>query len=145
MTDVALAAQPVVIDTNVVLDLLVFADPSVRVLHAALAAGQWAWLATEEMRDELQRVLGYPVVSAALAARSLQAVDLLARFDRCCVICPSAPACAIRCGDPDDQPFIDLAVARRAVLVSKDKAVLRLRRRMAAIGVTVQPVFRQAA
>lgn len=72
-------------------------------------------------------------------------MDLLARFDRCCVLCPPAPACAIRCGDPDDQPFIDLAVARRAVLVSKDKAVLRLRRQMAAIGVTVQPVFRQAA
>ena len=137
--------RPVVLDTNVVLDLLVFADPSIQALEAALATGQLAWLGTVAMRDELQRVLAYPALSAALAARKLMAVDMLAHFDRRCVIRPAAPVCGIRCGDPDDQSFIDLAVAHRAMLVSKDKAVLRLQRRMAAIGVTVQPVFRLPA
>ncbi len=132
-----------VIDTNVVLDLLVFADPSTRVLGAALAASQLAWLATPGMRDELQRVLDYPALCAALAARGLKAVEVLASFDRSCAIRPSAPGCGVKCRDPDDQPFIDLAVVHRAVLLSKDKAVLRLHRRMAAMGVVVQPVFRR--
>ena len=36
-----------------------------------------------------------------------------------------------RCDDPDDQVFIDLALAGEAQwLLSHDKAVLRLRRRM---------------
>lgn len=143
LTRVVPKAKPVVIDTNVVLDLLVFADPSVQGLAAALAQGQLHWLATTAMRDEFQRVLDYPAVSVALAARHLQAQDLLARFDHCCVMHAAAPPCAIRCGDADDQPFIDLAAAHRAMLLSKDKQVLRLHRRMAAIGVAVQPHFRQ--
>ena len=142
MTDVAPPTQRVVIDTNVVLDLLVFADPSTRALEVALAAGQLAWLATAGMRDELQRVLDYPALCAPLAARSLKAMDVLACFDRSCAIRPIAPGCGVMCRDPDDQPFIDLAAAHRAVLLSKDNAVLRLHRRMALIGVVVQPVFR---
>ena len=56
-----------------------------------------------------------------------------------------APACAVRCGDPDDQPFIDLALLHRALLLSKDKAVLRLRRRLADRDVMVQAAFRPTA
>ena len=33
----------------------------------------------------------------------------------------------LRCSDPDDQKFIDLAVAHRCTLVSKDREVLRKR------------------
>ena len=51
------------------------------------------------------------------------------------------PACPVRCSDPDDQGFIDLAVAHRAMLLSKDKAVLRLRRRLAPLAVPVQARF----
>ena len=39
------------------------------------------------------------------------------------------------CKDPDDQIFIDLAVAHRARLLSKDGAVQALRKRLAALGV----------
>ena len=145
MTDAAPLGRPVVIDTNVVLDLLVFADPSTRALGAALDSGQLSWLATMVMRDELQRVLDYPALSAPLAARGLKAADVLAGFERSCAMRPSAPACGVLCGDPDDQPFIDLAAAHQALLLSKDKEVLRLHRRMASIGVLVQPEFRLAA
>jgi predicted nucleic acid-binding protein len=44
------------------------------------------------------------------------------------VRCPGVP----RCSDPDDQKFIELAAASRAQgLISKDRAVLKLRRRCA--------------
>jgi len=45
-----------------------------------------------------------------------------------------------RCSDPDDQKFIDLAGAVRAQgLVSKDRAVLKLRRRCAPLFQVMTP------
>ena len=132
----------VVLDTNVVLDLLLFADPSTEALQTALAGGPWCWLATLPMRGELARVLGYPALAAPMARRGLCADRVLARFDRCSMLQPVASAAAVRCSDPADQCFVDLAVAHRALLLSKDKAVLRLRRRLAPLAVVVHPVFR---
>jgi predicted nucleic acid-binding protein len=48
----------VVLDTNVVLDWLLFNDPSVAKLAAAVVGGRVRWLATAAMRDELTHVLG---------------------------------------------------------------------------------------
>ena len=125
-----------VIDTNCVLDLWVFADPRAKPLLAALESRALCWLATPAMRDELARVLGYPKIAARLPpagpAPALAAFDAHARITQ-----PPAPA-PIRCRDPDDQPFIDLAVARRATLWSKDAALLRLTRPLSALGVTVR-------
>ena len=137
--------RAVVLDTNVVLDLLLFADPSTSHLQAALDSGQLTWLSTGAMREELARVLAYPALAAPLAARGLQGGGVLAGFDRACVLQLAAPACPVRCSDPDDQPFIDLAVAHQAWLLSKDKAVLHLRRRLASMAVSVCPVFRPVA
>ena len=47
----------------------------------------------------------------------------------------AAPRAPVRCGDPDDQKFIDLAVAHGAILLSKDFEVLRMRKRLAALNV----------
>ena len=44
------STAPVVIDTNIALDLLVFADPSWAALHAGLAAGALRWIATSPIR-----------------------------------------------------------------------------------------------
>ena len=43
----------------------------------------------------------------------------------------------MRCRDPDDQIFIDLAVQLRATLLSKDARVLGLARRLQPLGVTL--------
>jgi predicted nucleic acid-binding protein len=51
---------------------------------------------------------------------------------------PRAPCV---CSDPDDQVFIDLAVAQGARLLSKDRAVLSMRKRLATRGVAVSPSF----
>jgi predicted nucleic acid-binding protein len=128
----------IVLDTNIALDLLVFGEPTCAPLADALAAGELRWLATGAMRGELARVLGYPAIAARLAAPGRQATDVLADFDRRAWQVDDAPACAACvCRDPDDQMFIDLAVAHRARLGSKDRAVLALRKRLAAWGVTV--------
>jgi predicted nucleic acid-binding protein len=144
MTDRAPSA-PVVLDTNIVLDLLLFADPSTAALQAALASGQCTWLSTLAMREELVRVLGYPALATPMAARGLPSDAVMAGFDQSSVLKPAPPACPVRCSDRDDQGFIDLAVAHRAMLLSKDKAVLRLRRRLAPLAVEVHTVFRPTA
>ena len=48
---------------------------------------------------------------------------------------PKAP---VTCSDPDDQKFIDLAVARQALLLSKDRAVLSMKKRLLAWSVRAQ-------
>lgn len=131
-------AEPraVVVDTNIVLDLLVFADPATVPLAAALAAGTVKWIATAGMRAELERVLGYPQLVPRLAHDQHTADAVLARFDAAARSVPPAPRAPVRCSDADDQPFIDLAVAHAALLLSKDRAVLSMRKRLLALGVT---------
>ena len=135
------AVRAVVLDTNVALDLLVFDDPSVQALRAALAGGQLRWLALPGMRDELARVLTYPRVEAYLALRGRPAQEVLAAFDATSHCSAPAPAAPVRCSDPDDQPFLDLALVHGALLLSKDKAVLATRQRMAALGVELAQRF----
>jgi putative PIN family toxin of toxin-antitoxin system len=127
--------QAVVIDTNVVLDLFVFDDPACAAWQAALCEERATWLASEPMRDELQRVLGYPHIARRLGAAGPSAV--LDAFDRHARRVEPAPRAAFTCRDPDDQRFIDLAVAHSALLLSKDAQVLALARRLARIGVRV--------
>ncbi|MGO4394637.1 putative toxin-antitoxin system toxin component, PIN family [Variovorax sp. M-6] len=139
--DTALA---VVLDTNIVLDLLVFDDPARAPLAAALAAGELRWLTTAAMRDELARVLGYPLIAAHLKTRGREAGEVLAAFDARTLKVDGVPARApCACRDPDDQIFIDLAVAQRARLLSKDRAVLAMRKRLAPWGVEVSKDWRR--
>lgn len=126
-----------VIDTNVVLDLFLYEDPATVPLRALLAAPQTRWLATPVMREELRRVLTYPPVIKRMNARSLAAEAVLAAFDARAQRMDTAPKAPCTCKDADDQKFIDLAVAHTAVLLSKDKAVLCMARRLARLGVAV--------
>ena len=130
---------PVVLDTNIVLDLLLFQDPQVQGLQQALGRRELCWLATAPMREELVQVLSYPHLSLALARRSHSAAALLAQWDTRVTPADVAPFCAVRCRDPDDQMFIDLAVMHRAALLSKDGLVLRLAKRLLPLGVVVGP------
>jgi len=131
----------VVIDTNIVLDMWVFDDPRSRPLDEALQSGGLRWLASAEMREELLRVLGYPHLVQRMVLRGVSAPDVLAQFDRYAHSVPSAERAPYVCNDADDQKFIDLAVAHQATLISKDKEVLRMKNRLARLGVAVLPVW----
>lgn len=120
----------VVLDTNWVLDVWLFNDPRTHAWQQALHQGELHWLACTAMRIELERVLTYPLVQRGLLARNVTATAVLQAFDQHATLLPPAPACVIRCTDPDDQIFIDLAVQQQAALLSKDRAVLALRQRL---------------
>jgi predicted nucleic acid-binding protein len=142
MAAVGPVPAPIVIDTNIALDLLVFADPCWAALHAGLAAGGLRWIATPAMRVELARVLGYPLIARRLLRDARAPEAVLAAFDAAARTVEAVPPRApFVCKDADDQMFIDLAVAHRARLLSKDRAVLSMRKRLATLGVAVAPDF----
>jgi predicted nucleic acid-binding protein len=138
-------APPLVLDTNIVLDLFVFTDPASAALRSAVVGGAVRWLATAAMREELARVLAYPLIAQRLArhgehattAATTTATAVLQAFDQHSHPVPVAPKAAYTCKDRDDQPFIDLAVAHRATLLSKDAHVLCMAKRLARLGVAV--------
>jgi len=137
----AVAPVRVVLDTNIVLDLWLYQDPATPALLAALENKTVQWLATQVMRDELERVLAYTHIVSRLAFSQLKADDILAQFDAHAQLMPIAPKCQFVCKDGDDQKFIDLAAQHQTQLISKDKAVLTMRNRMARLGVAVSKVF----
>ena len=118
----------VVLDTNVMLDLLVFDDIRSRGLHRALLVGRLQALATAAMFDELADVLSRPFLMRWLVDPSA----VLAKAHALCrqVEQPATNAgVAPRCADADDQIFIDLAWHWPARwLFSRDRALLDLAR-----------------
>ena len=120
--------RSLVIDTNVVLDLFLFQDPRTPELARAIRAGEVRWLATPRMREECKRVLAYPHLQGVAAQKSVAAEAVLAQFDALSTPAEVAPDLPLRCKDPDDQCFIDLAAAHGATLISKDRHVLKLRK-----------------
>jgi putative PIN family toxin of toxin-antitoxin system len=127
----------VVLDTNVVLDWLVFDDVAVQPLAQALTEGRLRWVATPAMLDEFSHVLHRPGLERWLARRQ-QALTFAAASAERADMAPLPPARALRCDDPDDQKFIDLALAWPARwLITRDKALLRLARAAAPLGTTV--------
>jgi predicted nucleic acid-binding protein len=130
-------APIVVLDTNVVLDWLLFGDPRCRNLADAIASGALRWIASEAMRAELEHVLARGIASA----RAGHPDRVREGWERWSIVVdaaqrPSPPA--LRCTDPDDQKFIDLALQSGAgALLSRDRAVLKLARRAAGHGLAI--------
>ena len=127
-----------VLDTNIVLDTFVFKDPAAERIRQALANNELNWLATKPMRDELERVLAYPKIAARLTFYKLTFEDVLAKFDQHAHLVDIAPKASLTCTDTDDQKFIDLAVQHSALLLSKDRDVISMKKRLLAQGIRAQ-------
>lgn len=128
-----LATPPrVVLDTNVWIDLLVFDDPVVRPLRDALVERRLIALMATRCRDELAVVLTYPQFLSRAIDNDAALAWVDAHTHRIVVPEDAAPAPLPLCRDRDDQKFLEAARDGHAHwLVSKDKAVLKLRSRVA--------------
>lgn len=131
------SAPRIVLDTNVCLDLWVFADPRCAPLRAALCRGAVHAVTRADCCAEWQRVLHYPGLPIddqsrpAIAAAFAANVQVLAGTDAA----SARAACLPRCADPDDQKFMELALAAGARwLLSKDRELLKLSRRTQVAG-----------
>jgi putative PIN family toxin of toxin-antitoxin system len=134
------SAPPIVLDTNVLLDLFVFHDPRWAPLVAALENGSVRAVTRADCRAEYLAVLHYPHLPIDEAGRGQAAT----RFDALVeTVAPTARALRLPvCTDRDDQKFLELARdAGASTLVTKDKALLKLARRAAREGLfaIVQP------
>lgn len=125
----------VVLDTNTVLDWLVFRDPSTASLAARIESGELLWRATPAIRREFEQVLPRD----CFVRWQPDAAAAAATWDRLACMDPSEPPPGrLLCSDPDDQVFIDLALHHRCTwLISRDRALLRLARRAEAWRVSV--------
>jgi len=117
----------IVLDTNVVLDLFHWANTDAVPIMTALEAGRIECLVDERTLDELRRVLTYP----QLKLTPEMIAERYARYSaRVSVVAAGEAPPLPRCKDRDDQKFLELAARAGAdLLVSKDKALLKLRGR----------------
>jgi putative PIN family toxin of toxin-antitoxin system len=139
------AAQPIaqahlnlkwVLDTNVVLDWLVFGDPSTHRLRQNLEGGSRI-VSSDLALCELTQVLAYSQLRLAQERQQL----LIAQYRSHALVwaeASQAPPGFPRCRDRDDQPFLELAwTAKADGLVTRDKAILKLKPKMRRFGVRV--------
>lgn len=120
-------SQPprVVLDTNLVLSALVFAQGRLAVLRHVWQEARIVPLVSKTTTAELIRVLAYP----KFKLDADQQGELLADYLPWCetVRIPNPPPATPACRDVYDQPFLQLAVAARAdYLVSGDLDLLSL-------------------
>jgi uncharacterized protein len=133
-----------VLDTNVVIDWLMFNDPYMDPLRERVADGRVIVLTHMPARDELKRVLAYRQLKLDVTRQT----DIFARYVASTeeVALPAGatlknlmmPAGFPRCRDRDDEHFIALAYHQKAdALVSRDNAVFGLKSRAAKFGLTI--------
>ncbi|HYD95511.1 MAG TPA: putative toxin-antitoxin system toxin component, PIN family [Noviherbaspirillum sp.] len=133
----AIIPTRIVIDTNVCLDLFVFRDARWAALLGALQEGRVQAVTRADCRTEWLKVLEYPHLpldaeSRPRAAAEFDALIACIEPDR---LRPRAGVRLPLCSDPDDQKFLELARdADAAVLITKDKALLKLARKTARDG-----------
>lgn len=133
-----------VLDTNVVIDWLVFDDPFMNPLREGVATGRVVVLTHEPAITELERVLGYRQLKLD-AARQTSVFNSY-RQQTTCPPLPDGfalkqlmlPGGFPRCRDRDDEHFLALAFHARAdALVSRDNAVTGLKHRATRFGLII--------
>lgn len=123
----------IVIDTNVCLDLFVFRDPHCARLYAALLAGTIEAVTREDCRNEWLHVLDYPNLPLDDTSKK-QALTEFDSLIACITPEPQSTPLPL-CTDRDDQKFLELTRdAKAKCLVTKDKALLKLGRKVAQSG-----------
>ncbi len=133
-----------VLDTNVVIDWLVFDDPFMNPLRQGVRDARVSVLTHAYAITELKRVLAYPQLKLSLP----QQQEIFSRYQDETNIAQMPndfspkhlmlPGGFPRCRDRDDEPFLALAFhAKVDALASRDNAVFGLKTRAAKFGLTI--------
>ena len=124
-----------VLDTNVLLDLWLFDEPSTRPLRAAIEAGAVRAVRSADCDAEFAGVIARAQFGLDEASRR----SVLARWTQCSAPIAAVAPAPLACADPDDQKFLDAAFSAGAdALLTRDKALLKLARRAEAAGLRIR-------
>jgi uncharacterized protein len=133
-----------VLDTNIVLDWLVFEDARLSELERAWDEHRLELITHIPAMEELRRVLTYPQFKLSESEQRAvlesygSRVRVMPLPDGVTMENLGMPAGFPRCKDCDDDHFLALAYHHHAdAIVSKDRAVLDLAKRARKFGVTV--------
>lgn len=125
--------KKLILDTNIWLDWLVFQDTGIAHIRQLQEAGHVEICIDEACEAELAEVLTRPFGKRRLENAAQQAALATCRRLATRIGTAATPAERARlpqCRDPDDQKFLEAALAAQAdVLITKDRALLDLSRR----------------
>ena len=127
-----------VLDTNAVLDWLVFDNPGFQPIARVILLGSVRWVVNATAREELAHVLSRGVVDQwqpdlPLLWRTWERHATPIEYPP-----QSSPQRRPQCTDIDDQKFVDLALDSGALwLVTRDRALLKLARRARSLGLAI--------
>lgn len=128
--------KPVVLDTNILLDIFVFNDERALQLKKALFDKATQFLASQKTIEEFVDVISRPLFKLDKQTQTAilaQWQSIAEQQDDSNLA--SAPW---QCQDPDDQIFLDLAYQLRpTILISKDNAVLQIAHRAASENILI--------
>lgn len=118
----------VILDTNILLDILVFDDQRAHPLRSALAEKKIDAVATIKTIEEFVDVISRPQFDL----NADQQYEVSSQWQSWARVLDDSTLIAApwKCKDRDDQVFINLAYSLRpAILISKDKLVLKVAKR----------------
>lgn len=131
----SMSSYPLIIDTNVLLDLFVFEDQRATFLQEEINNKKAQMVYCPEMIEEFSDVLGRTQFGLSDARQK----EILRCWQDMGTLIPIHEQAPLQCSDPDDQIFIHLAYQLRpAILVSKDRALINLRKRLVILGIELK-------
>ncbi len=117
--------KPIILDTNILLDIFVFEDVRADRLRNAVLNRQIKTYSNQTSVEELRDVISRPL----FALEEGRQAEIMGQWQSLSQSIEDLKleAAPWKCQDPDDQVFLDLAfTVRPSILISKDNAVLKL-------------------
>ena len=128
--------KPIILDTNILLDIFVFEDVRADRLRNAVLNRQIKTYSNQTSVEELADVISRPFFDLEEGRQA----EIMGQWQSLSqsIEDPKLEPAPWKCQDPDDQIFLDLAfTVRPSILISKDNAVLRLATRALKEGVWI--------
>jgi putative PIN family toxin of toxin-antitoxin system len=130
------STKRIILDTNILLDIFVFKDPGIETLLEAIHSKQYLAVTCEAILNEFDEVIGRSLF--ALTPEEQEAIRNEARRLHQIETGTTITPAPFTCSDPDDQIFLDLAFTLKpSTLLSKDKAVLKLKFKAKSHGILI--------
>ncbi len=129
----------VVLDTNILLDLFYFKDKRVQELMNCLQHHKIRAFTCSAIWEELEEVLARKPFH-----QNPEQIQMIRETNSSLFewLTPESKRSGIKCSDPDDQIFIELAVTLApCLLITKDNDLLKLRRRLELVQVRTLQEF----